>query len=354
MPTDTLQMQDLIASLDPERMFDAIRAFPDHVREGWTRAADLRVRHRASELSEVVFVGMGGSAIGADLVRTYCRDVARVPVSVVRDYTLPASVGEGALVIASSYSGGTEETLAAFREASLRGAAVYAVTSGGALLEHAERGDLPHVVIPGGLQPRAALGYSLGALLRMATKLGLCDVSDSEYSEALALVQAGADTLADTASNEALDLARALRGTMPVVYTGPGLMQAVGVRWANQMQENAKQLAFGNVFAELNHNEIMGWEGTPEAKRRQLHVVVLRDAGDHPQIKKRIDATRGLLADEAAGWTEVAARGEGKLARMLSAIQLGDFVSYYLALLVGVDPTPVETIQQLKRTLAGT
>jgi len=345
-------MQDKIAALDPDHMFDAVRAFPEHFREGWTRAAEFQARHRADELTEVVFVGMGGSAIGGDLVRTYCRDVARVPVSVVRDYTLPASVGAGALVIASSYSGGTEETLAAFKEASLRGAAIYIVTSGGTLLDYAERDDLPHVVIPGGLQPRAALGYSLGALLRMATKLGLCDVTEAEYDEALTLVQAGADAFADTASNRALDLAHALDGTIPVVYTGPGLMQAIGVRWANQIQENAKQLAFGNVFAELNHNEIMGWEETPEAVRKLFHVIVLRDSGDHGQIQKRIDVTRGLLADEAAGWTEFEARGESKLARMLSMIQLGDFVSYYLALLVGVDPTPVGTIQQLKRTLA--
>jgi glucose/mannose-6-phosphate isomerase len=346
-------MHDKIASLDPDHMFDAVRAFPEHFRDGWTRAAELQARHRADELTEVVFVGMGGSAIGGDLVRTYCRDTARVPVSVVRDYTLPASVGAGALVIASSYSGGTEETLAAFREASLRGAAVYVVTSGGELLRHADEGDLPHVVIPGGLQPRAALGYSFGALLRMATKLGLCDVSETEFTEALATIEAGAEAYADPAANEALDLARTLDGRIPLVYTGPGLLQAVGVRWANQIHENAKQLAFGNVFAELNHNEIMGWEAAPEAVRSLLHVVVLRDPGDHPQVQRRIDVTRGLLADAAAGWTEFEARGEGKLARMLSMIQLGDFASYYLALLVGVDPTPVETIQQLKRTLAG-
>ena len=345
-------MHDQIARLDPDHMFDAVRAFPEHFREGWTRAADVQVRHRATDLTEVVIVGMGGSAIGGDLARTYCRDSAPVPITVVRDYTLPASVGEGALVIASSYSGGTEETLAAFDEAAVRGAAIYAITSGGELQHRAERDDLPHVVIPGGLQPRAALGYSLGALLRLATKLGLCDVTDTEYSEAVELVDAGAERYADTESNEALDLAHALYGTVPIVSTGPGLLQAVGVRWANQIHENAKQLAFGNVFAELNHNEIMGWEAAPESVRDLLHVVVLRDGGDHPQIQKRIDVTRGLLADEAAGWTEVVARGEGKLARMLSTIQFGDFVSYYLALLVGVDPTPVETIQQLKRTLA--
>ncbi|MEP0545843.1 MAG: bifunctional phosphoglucose/phosphomannose isomerase [Rhodothermales bacterium] len=345
-------MQDLIDRLDPADMFGAVRAFPDHVREGWTRAADFIAAHRAADLRQVVIVGMGGSAIGGDLVRTYCRDTSPVPISVVRDYTLPASVGEGTLVIASSYSGGTEETLSAFDAARERGADIYVITSGGELQDRAERDGLPHVVIPGGLQPRAALGYSLGALLRMANKLGLCDVSDAEYTEALDVVDAGAAEYADTDGNEALDLARALEGTIPVVYTGPGLMQAVGVRWMNQIHENAKQLAFGNVFAELNHNEVMGWESAPDDLRGRLHVLVLRDAADHPQIQRRMDVTRDLLAGDAAGWTEISSRGESKLARMLSMIQHGDFVSYYLAMLVGVDPTPVETIQQLKRTLA--
>ncbi len=345
-------MQDKIAALDPQGMFDAVKGFPDHFREGWTRAADFRPTHRAVDLRQVVIVGMGGSAIGGDLVRTYCRDSAPVPISVVRDYALPASVGEGTLVIASSYSGGTEETLAAFDEATERGAAIYAITSGGELQRRAERDGLPHVVIPGGLQPRAALGYSLGALLRMANKIGLCDVTDAEYHEALDVADACVEEYADTDANEALELARILEGKVPIIYTGPGLMEAVGVRWTNQIHENAKQLAFGNVFAELNHNEIMGWESAPAAVRTLLHVVVLRDADDHPQIRRRIDVTRDLLAGEAAGWTEFAPRSKGKLARMLSMIQRGDFTSYYLALLVGVDPTPVESIQQLKRTLA--
>ena len=345
-------MQDKIAALDPDRMFDAVRAFPEHFREGWTRAADFQPAHRAVELTQVVVVGMGGSAIGGDLVRTYCRDASPVPVSVVRDYTLPASVGEGALVIASSYSGGTEETLAAFDEAAARGAAIYAITSGGELRRRAERMGLPHVVIPGGMQPRAALGYSLGAVLRIADKLGLCSVPEAEFSEALDVMHARVAALSDPNANDALELARKLHGKIPVVYTGPGLMEAVGVRWRNQIQENAKQLAFGNQFAELNHNEIMGWERAPEAVRALLHVVVLRDPGDHAQIQKRIDVTRDLLRGQAAGWSECSPEGEGRLARMLSAIQLGDFVSFYLAMLVGVNPTPVETIQQLKRTLA--
>lgn len=343
---------DQIAALDPKGMFEAIQQFPEHFREGWVRAADLEPPHRAADLHQVVLVGMGGSAIGGDLVRTYVRDRAPVPFSVVRDYQLPASVARGSLVIASSYSGGTEETLAAYEDAVGRGADVYVVTSGGELLDIAGQNELPHVLIPGGLQPRAALGYSLGAVLRIADKLGLCSVSEVEFTEAMELTQARAEALADTNANEALSLAQELDGRVPLVYTGPGLMEAVGVRWRNQIQENAKQLAFGNVFAELNHNEIMGWEATPEAIRRLLHVVVLRDPGDHPQIARRIDVTRGLLAERAAGWTELSAVGEGRLARMLSMIQLGDFVSFYLAMRVGVNPTPVETIQELKRTLA--
>lgn len=343
---------DHIAALDPKGMFEAIQAFPEHFRDGWLRAADLEPPHRAADLRQVVLVGMGGSAIGGDLVRTFVRDRAPVPFSVVRDYQLPASVGEGSLVIASSYSGGTEETLAAFDDARGRGAAVYVVTSGGELADLAGQNELPHVIIPGGMQPRAALGYSLGAVLRIADKLGLCSVSEAEFAEALDVARARAEALSDTNANEALSLAQELEGKVAVVYTGPGLMEAVGVRWRNQIHENAKQLAFGNAFAELNHNEIMGWEAAPEEVRRAFHVVVLRDPGDPPQIARRIGVTRGLLGDRSAGWTELSPRGEGRLARMLSMIQLGDFVSFYLAMLVGVNPTPVETIQALKRTLA--
>lgn len=341
-----------IERLDAQGMLDAIRAFPEHFRDGWARAATLDAQHRAADLDQVVIVGMGGSAIGGDLVRAFVRFSSPVPVSVVRDYQLPASVGRRSLVIASSYSGGTEETLAALDEALERGAAVYAVTSGGELAQRAEADGLPLVHIPGGMQPRAALGYSFGAVLRLAHKLGLCDVPAAEFEEAGRVLTERADALADPDGNEALDLARALHDRLAVVYTGPGLMEAVGVRWQNQIHENAKQLAYGNRFAELNHNEIMAWEAAPADLRERVAVVVLRDADDHPQVQRRMDVTRGLLEGRVGSWTEVRPAGEGPLARMLAAVQLGDFVSFYLAMLAGVDPTPVDTIQALKATLA--
>lgn len=339
-----------LARLDAHDMLGAIRAFPDHLHEGWARAATLEVPHRAAELAQVLVVGMGGSAIGGDLVRAFVRPSAPVPVGVVRDYRLPASVGRGSLVVASSYSGGTEETLAAMEEALERGAAVYAVTSGGALARRAEAAGLPLVRIPGGMQPRAALGYSFGAVLRIAQKLGLCDVPAAEFEEARRVLAARAEPLAE--GGEALELARRLHGRLAVIYTGPGLMEAVGVRWQNQIHENAKQLAYGNRFAELNHNEIMAWEAAPEELRARAAVVVLRDEGDHPQVQRRMDVTRGLLEGRVGSWSEVEPAGKGPLARMLSAVQLGDFVSFHLAMLAGVDPTPVDTIQALKATLA--
>jgi len=124
------------------------------------------------------------------------------------------------------------------------------------------------------------------------------------------------------------------------------------MRWRTQIHENAKQLAYGNVFAELNHNEIMGWEAAPETLRQRSAVVVLRDPDDHPQVSRRMDATRDLLADRAGVWVEVEPAAGGPLARLLAGVQLGDWVSFYLAMLGEVNPTPVETIQQLKRTLA--
>jgi glucose/mannose-6-phosphate isomerase len=345
-------LADRARRLDPRDMRGAIAAFPGHFREGWLLAADLQPRHRAQDLDHLVVIGMGGSAMGGDLLRTYARPSAPVPVTVVRDYTLPAWVGPRTLVVASSYSGNTEETLAAFEEALDRRAPIYALTSGGDLHTEALQRDLPHVVLPGGMQPRAALGYSFGALLRVADKLGVVAVREEAYAEALAGALRQSDELDEPEGSRAAELAGALEGKLPVVYTGPGLMEAVGMRWRTQLHENAKQLAYGNVFAELNHNEIVGWENTPAALRERVAVVVLRDPDDHPQVQRRMDVTRDLLEGRAGAWIEVEPGEGGPLERMLTAVQLGDSVSFYLAMLGGVNPTPVDTIQELKRTLA--
>ena len=340
---------------DPQDMHGALRAFPDHLAEGWRRgAAADGFGLDVSGLNGVVVCGMGGSAIGADLVRALAEPEAPVPVAVVRGYDLPAWVRETTLVVASSYSGGTEETLSAFAEAERRGARIVAVASGGEVAARARDGGHDLVEIPGGMQPRAALGYSLGVLLRLARAAGLLALSDDAFDAALASARTTAGRLAvEDRANPAVEIARAFDGHLPVVYCGPGLLEPVAMRWRTQIHENAKHPAFGNVFPELDHNEIMAYEGGPPDLLRRLSVVVLRDADDHPQVRRRFSITKDLVAGHVSAWREVEAEGDSPLARLLSLVQLGDWASYWLAARKGVDPTPVETIQRLKAALAG-
>ncbi|HEX9952822.1 MAG TPA: bifunctional phosphoglucose/phosphomannose isomerase [Rubricoccaceae bacterium] len=346
------------ATQDPQDMRAAVRAFPDHLQTGWDAAEatdDLALfLPELPDLNGVVLVGMGGSAIGGDLVRTLAADHSPVPFLVIRDYTLPAWVSARTLVIASSYSGGTEETLAAYAEAEARGARLVVVTSGGDIAEKAAAAGVPTVTIPGGLQPRAALGYSLGAVLRLARALGLLALPDAEFDAAVADARdRAARHDADDDANPARALSEAYVDRLPVVYTAAGFLEAVAMRWRTQLHENAKHPAVGNVFPELDHNEIMGYESGPADLLARMHVEVLRDRDDHPQVQKRYAATRDLVSGDVHGWTEVMTDGESRLARMLSLVQLGDAASYWLAIRKGVDPTPVETIQALKKTLVG-
>lgn len=341
-------------TLDPGDMRGAVRAFPDHLAEGWRRgAAADAFEIDPTALDGIVLCGMGGSAIGGDLVRGIVEPTAPLPFVVNRGYALPGWVGQRTLVIASSYSGGTEETLAAFAEAKARGARRLAITSGGTLQGIAEADGLDHVVIPGGLQPRAALGYSLGVVLRLAQTLGLAPLSDAAFATALLSARQRATRHdEDDASNPAQALAAAFDGALPVIYTGVGLLESVGLRWRTQIHENAKHPAVGNVLPELDHNEIMGFEAGPEALLSRMRVVALTDEDDHPQVGKRFAATRALVEPRIGGWLEIASGGDSRLDRALGLVQLGDAASFWLAMRKGVDPTPVETIQSLKKQLA--
>jgi len=337
---------------DASGMFEAIRTFPEQWRTGRQRALEAKLEGLPGVATRaVVVVGMGGSAIGGDLLRTLAADTATVPVFVARSYTLPAWVGANTTVIASSYSGNTEETLSALEEACARGASVACVTSGGEVHRRAEEQGFPHVLVPGGMQPRAALGYSLTALLTIAERMGLLRLDPGAWSETQHRLEHQAQALSQMPDNRALMLARDLDGTLPFIYAGTGLLEAVALRWQTQIHENAKMLATGALFPELNHNEIMGWEDAG-AIHDQVSVVVLRHAGDHPQVRRRMDVTRSLVADRAAGWTDVYAEAQYPLARVMELVHLGDWVSFYLAMLRGLDPTPVDLIGRLKATLA--
>jgi len=314
------------------------------------------VLSKAANFRHVVVAGMGGSAIGGDLLRVYCAQKLDVPVYVVRDYIPPRFVGEHTLVFAVSYSGNTEETLSFYREAKERGAAVIAVTTGGKLGGMAERDGFPVVVIPEGIAPRAATGYLFLPMLVILERLGLFSSEEkvsSEINELASCLREMRERLGPAVpveQNPAKKLAVSFKGHIPLIWGAAGTTGVVAQRWKGQINENAKAPAYWNEFPELNHNEIVGFE-VPEAIT-SLWVVFLRDKCDHPQVKKRINITRGIIEKAVGGISEVHSLGEGLLARMYSLIYTGDFASVYLAVLYGVNPGPVKVIDYLKAELA--
>jgi glucose/mannose-6-phosphate isomerase len=305
-------------------------------------------------MERVVVCGMGGSAIGAEFAAVWLAP-QRSRLVVHRTYGVPEWADDMSFFVFSSYSGNTEETLDAFEASRREFPARACITTGGALAERARAEGVPIFEVPGGLQPRAALGHSLTALLILVHEAQLCYVDPvPELEAAAAKLQDGARRCAPetpTEQNPAKQLAQRLHGRLPCIYTGSGVLQPVGVRWRGQIDENAKQLALHNVFPELDHNEIMAWHGLPEV-RRHVHMLVLRDREDHERVRLRMQITADILAGRVAGieWIDVA--GETRLERMLSASHFADWTSVYLAFLNEVDPTPVREIELLKQRLA--
>jgi len=349
-----LDRADALRAADPEGMLGLVEDFEEQCR----RAVDLGSRAPVPERGEVravVMAGMGGSAIGGDLLRTCLAPVLGVPWVVHRDYGLPAWVGPDTLLLVGSYSGNTEETLSAFEEGVRRGATVVCLASGGTMAERARALGLPLVEVPAGLPPRAALGYSFFPLAVLLTRMGLAAIPGGDIEEALAeigrsRVRWGRERSVD--ENGAKTLAHALVGSLPVVYSADGVLSSVALRWKGQFNENSKTLAYVNVFPEVDHNEIEGWEGAGEIGRR-IHLILLRDREDTRRVQYRMEVTAGIIGARAGGRTEVWSRGTGRMARVFSLVCLGDFTSVYLALLTGQDPTPVDNIGRLKEALAG-
>jgi len=313
----------------------------------------------------LVICGMGGSAIGADLVLASLPDLP-VPAAVVRGYALPGWVGPQTLVVAASYSGDTEETLACLEAALDRGCVPVCVSSGGRLAKLAGDHELPLVLIPGGQQPRASLGYLSVPLLAVLEAAGLCGAQEAHVDEAVALLRRGNTVHGPEAPETsgasdpgpagppgatAKGLARLLHGRQAVVY-GAASTVAVARRWKGQINENAKAPAFWNELPELDHNELMGWTSLPELAAGTLAVFV-NDEQTDARLLRRAELTAAVLAERGVAVAQVWAQGSSRLARLFSLVQLGDYASFYLALLYGVDPTPVAAIQDFKAKLAG-
>jgi glucose/mannose-6-phosphate isomerase len=342
-----------IAHLDRSGMYSRLTGFPDQVREALEIGRSAPLRTRASGIRQIVLCGLGGSAIGGDLLRSYLAGELKVPFLINRHYVLPRFVGPETLVIISSYSGDTEETNAAHREALKRHARLLCITSGGTTARLALRARSPLITLPGGFPPRAALGYSFFPLLIALIRMGAIRKRDRDLRETLTLLEESVPLYSapDSPDNLAWELAQKLQRRISVIYSSTERFDAVSTRWRGQIAENAKALAFGNVIPEMNHNELVGWEVLRD-QMREMQVIFLRDRSDHPRVQRRIDITRDLLRDRTPHVTEVWSQGRSLLARIFSLIVLGDWSSFYLSLLHGVDPTPVLAIDYLKTELA--
>jgi glucose/mannose-6-phosphate isomerase len=345
-----------VAQLDSSGEFEAAARLAEQLEAGYTRAVGALSGRRliaAGRPDGVVVCGMGGSAIGGDVIGACVADMS-VPYQVVRGYELPAWVSESTVVVAVSYSGNTEETLSCVARALPRGCRPVCVTSGGRLADLAARHDLPLVAVPGGLQPRASIGFlstPIGAALETAD---LLRGFDEQVAEAIAVVAELRGELAPEVAdddNEAKTIARRLLNCLPIVY-GAGVTVPSARRWKSQLNENAETPAFFNELPELDHNELAGWATNPGVVSRAFLVLLDDPAGDE-RLRRRLAFTASIMQPRVAGLTRVAARGVLPLARVLSSAYVGDFTSLYLALLYGIDPSPVAAIEDLKARLAG-
>lgn len=304
----------------------------------------------AAPARNVVLAGMGGSAFPAAFLRSWPGTL--VPLEIVRDYELPAYVGEDTLFISSSYSGNTEETLAALHAAEAKQARIVVLTAGGQLAEHAKQKQYPLFAIPGGIQPRMSSFYFLAALLQILEPLGLVKAGSLNelHETARWLKDQPAAWRPDvpTKQNPAKELALELMGKSVVVYSGPKLFPAAN-KWKICFNENAKNIAWTNQYPEFNHNEFIGWSSHPVQK--PYAVVEIRSDLENERIQKRFTVTERLLSGLRPAPQAVEPQGDTLIKQLLWAANFGDFVSLYVALLNGLNPTPVDLVEKLKQLL---
>jgi glucose/mannose-6-phosphate isomerase len=350
-----LDNPEIYKQYDPSGMLVHLHKLPQQCREAWEKANEFVLPPDFKDIDKIVICGMGGSAIGGDLLHSLVSNLNKPIIFVQRDYALPAFVDSKTLVIASSYSGNTEETLSAFTQALNINCKKLAITTDGKLKKLAQESGVPVFTIDYLSQPRAALGYSFIPLIALLGKLGLLEDKSAEIEGMAQTLEALLAKLAENVStflNPAKQLARKLLGKVTIIY-GAGVLSSVAQRWKGQLNENSKSWAFYETFSELNHNAVVGYE-LPKEMADKTYVILLRSPSLPPRILARYQITSEILEKAGVGHETVNSQGEDSLTQMMSLIFLGDWVSYYLAMLYQTDPTPVKMIDYLKRRLSET
>ncbi|MEM2087507.1 MAG: bifunctional phosphoglucose/phosphomannose isomerase [Thermoproteota archaeon] len=338
-----------IEKIDRGNMRIMISSFPMLVKKAMQLSENIVLPGNYKDVKEIVVCGMGGSAIGGDLFRDLSHRVIPLGVSVVRDYDLPKHVDARSLVVAVSYSGNTEETLESFTQAYERKAKIFAIASNGLVEKTCLRLQIPFLKIPSGYQPRAALPLLFIPLLKIAEAVGFSVVDRNTLNRACTLLEEYSAKLkpeSPVEKNPAKQLALRIHGKLPVIYS-LGHLKSVALRYKDQINENAKMRAMCDQLPEMNHNEIQAWEKTDF--KNLLHVILIDSRFKNPYIAESVKALVSRVENEGVAISVVQPLGETLVEEMLSAILLGDWVSYYLAILRGVDPAPVSLISELKK-----
>jgi glucose/mannose-6-phosphate isomerase len=321
-----------------------IQDFAAQMRQAVEIGSKARFTPPQHEIRNVCLIGLGGSAFGGEVAKNFIAADCPVPFEIVRDYTIPGYVSKHTLLIASSYSGNTEETISALDAAMPRNPKIVCVTSGGKVLDVAKEKGFDHIVLPGGYPPRTAAGFSIIQQLFVLKGLGLIKDFAKALNEAIEIVEKF------DGHDDARLIAEQLHSRIPVIYSSPAF-ESISIRWRQQIEENSKHIAFHHVIPEMNHNELVGWKN-PQELLEDTVVVMLRSKLDHPRNAIRMDICRDLFGEYADAVIEVKAEGKSHLAQLFFLLHLGDWVSYELALLNKEEATPVQVIDYLKNELA--
>ena len=341
-----MKIQDFVLKNDPEKQFNVLRDTYRQVESAWNNKFQLGAL-KNKKFSSIIVTGLGGSAISADLMSNFLAGELTVPFIINRNYHLPSFADKNTLLVVSSYSGNTEETISVFNEGIIKKCGIICITTGGKIGKMALDNNIPTVKVIPGFQPRYSLGLSFFSLLKILQELIIISSQESIVTKIISLWKEKGIQFSHE-PNRAIDIARELIGFIPVIYSAADVTSAVGYRLKCQFNENSKLHAFHNVVPELNHNEIIGWESFQD-KQFNAKLILILDKTYQPQIKKRFDITASLISCEKI---YLESNEEDFKLRLMDLIYFGDWISYYLALFRGFDPTEIENINILKEKLA--
>ena len=339
--------------IDTKNMFGSIWNFPDNIIEAMKIGSSIVLQNNFSKVEKVIVAGMGGSAIGGDVTGALIKNELDIPFIVIRGYQLPNWVDDRTLVICSSYSGDTEETLSAFDDAQSKNALICSITTGGTLVDKSLSSGCDVINIPDGLQPRAALAFSFVPMLYLLGKVGKISLESTSWLRKAAqlLKNVREEYSIDDPSNPTWSLAQKIKCCLPIIYTGSERLNPVAIRLKGQLCENGKMLAYNNSLPEMNHNEIEGWENN-KGLFEQYYIIWLKDKDDHDRVKLRQNATLEILRKNGVKQSALKMKEKSFSERFLHMIHYGDWLSYWCAIAHESDPGPVEKIIQLKKKLA--